>query len=200
MKYLKISVSLLAFISLCGASAAGMAQTQQTQTSAEEEPQADTQLDAPTQPPVPCQAAEFRQMDFWVGDWDLTWLTPNGATKSGKNTVTRSAFGDCVITENFDGAPGNTLKGMSVSTYSKPHGQWRQSWVDNQGGYFSLHGGLQPDDSFILEMDRLNNKGPYSRMVFEDIKADSLVWRWQGKTKDEDKWADQWVIQYKRRL
>jgi len=37
-------------------------------------------------------------------------------------------------------------------------------------------------------------------MMFEDIKADSLVWRWQGKTKDEDKWADQWVIQYKRRL
>jgi len=36
-------------------------------------------------------------------------------------------------------------------------------------------------------------------MVFEGIKADSLVWRWQGKKLATDEWADQWVINYARK-
>jgi len=191
MKRLKLSASLLGLVCLSGAALA--------QTAIEPNASSQTQTNTPAQPPAPCQSAEYRQMDFWVGKWDLTWQAADGTTRSGQNVITRSPFGDCVITENFDGAPSNTLKGMSVSTYSKPHGQWRQTWVDNQGGYFSLHGGLQDDGRFILEMDRLNNKGPFSRMVFEDIKPDSLTWRWQGKAEAESAWADRWVINYRRR-
>ncbi|CAM3852931.1 hypothetical protein [Litorimonas haliclonae] len=191
MKRLKLNASLFSFICLSGAALAQTAN--ETNTSSE------TQANAPSQPPAPCQSAEYRQMDFWVGEWDLTWQAADGTTRSGQNVIRRSPFGDCVITENFDGAPGNKLKGMSVSTYSKPHGQWRQTWVDNQGGYFSLHGGLQDEGTFILEMDRLNDKGPYSRMVFEDVKPDSLTWRWQGKGEAEAEWADRWVVNYRRR-
>lgn len=191
MKLLKWSVSLIGLICLGGAA---MAQTENEANATSE-----TQANASSQPSVPCQSAEYRKMDFWIGEWDLTWQAADGTTRSGKNVITRSPFGDCVITENFDGAPGNTLKGMSVSTYSRPHGKWRQTWVDNQGGYFSLNGGLQEDGKFILEMDRLNNKGPYSRMVFENIETNSLTWRWQGKGEAESAWADRWVINYRRR-
>jgi len=48
-------------------------------------------------------------------------------------------------------------------------------------------------------MERLGDKGPFSRMVFEDIKRDSLVWRWQGKKLETDEWADAWVINYERK-
>ncbi len=146
-----------------------------------------------------CQEAEYRQMDFWVGDWALSWDNGDETTGSGTNVITRSPFGDCVVTENFDGVAANGLAGLSVSTYSKPHKLWRQTWVDNQGSYFSLYGGPKDDGTFILEMERLSDKGPYSRMVFEDIKAGSLVWRWQGKKAETDDWADQWVINYVRK-
>jgi len=191
MNLLKFGISLIGLACLSGAATA--------QTANEANGSPETQAHATSQAPAPCQSAEYRQMDFWVGEWDLTWQAADGTTRSGQNVVTRSSFGDCVITENFDGAPGNALKGMSVSTYSNPHGQWRQTWVDNQGGYFSLHGGLQEDGKFVLEMDRLNNEGPFSRMVFEDIKPNSLTWRWQGKREAESAWADRWVINYRRR-
>lgn len=149
-------------------------------------------------PPVPCSDAEYRQMDFWVGFWDLTWTAPDGTVSSGKNSVTRLPFGDCVITERFDGGDTIPLDGMSVSMFSKPHGVWRQTWVDNQGGYFALTGGPQEDGRFILTMDRLDEKAPLSRMVFEDIEENSLVWRWQSKPPEGEEWRDLWVINYER--
>ena len=197
MKQLKLSLGVIGLICLSGP--AMLNGTAMAQTSTETPPPSESQAIEAPPPSTSCRSAEYRQMDFWLGEWDLKWQAPDGTSRSGQNIITRSPFGDCVITENFDGAPGNNLKGMSVSTYSKPHGAWRQTWVDNQGGYFSLHGGLQEDGRFILEMDRLNNKGPYSRMVFENIKADSLTWRWQGKSEHDGDWADRWVIDYRRR-
>ena len=150
-------------------------------------------------PQAACQGEEYRQLDFWVGDWDLSWTNADGTKGTGRNVITRSDFGDCVITENFDGSPSMALKGLSVSTYSRPHQLWRQTWVDSQGGYFSLYGGPQEDKTFVLTMERLNDNGPHSRMVFEDITKEGLVWRWQGKRAEIDEWVDQWVITYKRR-
>ena len=52
-----------------------------------------------------CATPEFRQLDFWLGDWDLSWPLPTGETGHGTNIITKSPFGDCVIKETFDGAP-----------------------------------------------------------------------------------------------
>ena len=104
-----------------------------------------------------------------------------------------------MITENFDGAPTQQFKGMSVSTYHKPAGVWRQTWVDDQGGYFALAGGPQEDGTFMLDMTRLSDKAPYRRMVWKDIKADSLTWHWQGHSPTETEWKDLWVIRYTKK-
>jgi len=146
-----------------------------------------------------CQDAEYRQLDFWVGEWDLEWDAGDGNTGHGTNIITNTPYGDCVITENFNGAPTMQFKGMSVSTFHKPAGMWRQAWVDDQGGYFSLYGGPQDDGTFKLDMTRLNEKAPYRRMVWKDITTDSLTWHWQGHNADETEWSDQWVIRYKRK-
>ncbi|NNC36094.1 MAG: hypothetical protein HKO02_01450 [Hyphomonadaceae bacterium] len=146
-----------------------------------------------------CQGEEFRQLDFWVGEWSLEWDLPDGKTGSGTNIITKTPFGDCVITENFDGAPTQNFKGMSVSTYHQPAGMWRQTWVDDQGGYFALYGGVQDDGTFKLDMTRLGDKGPFRRMIWKDITADSLTWHWQGHGADEAEWKDLWVIRYTRK-
>ncbi len=31
-------------------------------------------------------------------------------------------------------------------------------------------------------------------MIWQDVKADSFVWRWQNRAKETDAWADSWVI------
>jgi hypothetical protein len=138
-------------------------------------------------------------MDFWVGTWDARWEagpgTPAGA---GTNTITRE-YGNCVIQEQFDGGPATgNLIGHSVSVYHASARMWRQTWVDNQGGYFALTGG-QEGDRFVLTNTQLSEQAPLQRMVFEDIAQNSFTWRWQRSTDNGATWSDQWVIYYTRR-
>jgi len=148
---------------------------------------------------TPCSTAEYRQLDFWVGDWVAKWENADGTKGSGKNHITKDEVGNCVITEHFSDDDGST-KGFSISMYVKPANEWRQTWMDNQGGYFNFFGGpkLYPDADFVFELFGRNGKGPNSmRMAFQDVKADSFTWRWQAK-KAEEPWRDLWVIHYTR--
>lgn len=157
---------------------------------------AEAQQTAP-QPP-PCTGAEFHQMDFWLGTWDARYANDPSAPPDGQNVITRE-YGGCVIQEQFDGGPAaQGLIGHSVSTFHRPMGKWRQTWVDNQGGYFALTGGPVGDD-FVLENTRLSDTAPYMRMLFEDITPNSFTWRWQQSQDAGTTWTDQWVIYYARR-
>lgn len=150
-----------------------------------------------SEPARPCSRPEFQQMDFWLGKWNVRWdATANQPAGSGTNVVT-GEYGNCVIQEKFEGGPttGN-LVGHSVSTYHAGPGRWRQTWVDNQGSYFALVGG-PVGDSFVLENTRLSDTAPRLRMVFENIKPNSLTWRWQ-RSVDGTVWTDSWVIYYER--
>lgn len=153
---------------------------------------------ASAQQQAPCSTPEYRQLDFWVGAWDARWdASASIPAGTGTNTITRE-YGDCVIQEQFDGgAATGGLIGHSVSVYHAPAGAWRQTWVDNQGGYFALVGGPEGDD-FVLVNTRLSDQAPHSRMVFEDIAEDSFTWRWQSSA-DGETWSDSWVIYYTRR-
>jgi hypothetical protein len=146
----------------------------------------------------PCSTPEFRQMDFWLGTWDAHYTPDTSQPPGGSNVITRE-YGGCVIQEQFDGGPqAQGLIGHSVSTYHAPSQQWRQTWVDNQGGYFALVGGPVGDD-FILNLVRPTDRSLPHRMVFEDITHERFTWRWQRSTDEGQTWTDLWVIYYVRR-
>jgi len=147
--------------------------------------------------PPPCKTAEFRTLDFWVGEWIAEDQAGNGIAT---NRVTRNEYGDCVITEHFTMNDGSMV-GHSVSIYLPALKQWRQNWVDSQGSYFDLVGGAVTggDHIFMLENKRVADAQPYRRMIWQDVKPDSFTWRWQGKAKAEDAWADSWIIRYRRK-
>ena len=88
------------------------------------------------QPPaaIPCSAPEYRQFDFWVGNWRVT--NPKGAL-AGTNLVT-SEYGGCVVQEHWTGAGGNV--GSSFNAYNSANKQWHQTWVDNSGTVLLLDG------------------------------------------------------------
>lgn len=146
-----------------------------------------------------CPAAEYRQLDFWVGEWALSWAGPNGQRRTGTNRITRDEYGTCVITEHFRSADGS-LKGHSVSSYLAPAKAWRQTWVDDQGGYITLTGGPVSGQKHGFELESyLRQPGPaLTRMIWEDVKADSLVWRWQKRAPADGPWQDVWVVNYTR--
>ncbi len=80
------------------------------------------------QPPAkPCGASpEYRQFDFWIGEWDVT---ANG-NRAGESSV-QLILGKCVVFENWTGARG--MNGKSFNIYDPAKGKWRQTWVDDFG-------------------------------------------------------------------
>lgn len=149
--------------------------------------------------PQPCSSPEYRQLDFWVGEWALEFDQPDGTVGSASNTIAKGEYGPCVIIEKFE--MPNGYKGSSYSIYDREKKQWRQMWVDNQGGTFTLVGGPVSDLPHRFELRTLEPAGPEQllhRMIWQDIAADSLVWRWQSHQPDGS-WKDQWVLLYKRR-
>lgn len=145
---------------------------------------------ASAQTGIGCTDAESKQLDFWVGEWDLAYSNGPGQNHVGK------VMDGCVIEENFDGSKQSGLIGHSVSVFQKASGKWRQTWVDNQGSFIDLIGG-PVGDKFILDTVRLPGS-PYARMIFEDIKPDSFTWRWQRSADQGKTYQDGWVIKYTR--
>ena len=145
-----------------------------------------------------CVGPEWRQLDFWVGDWVAEWPDPEGKGH-GRNRITRNEYGDCVIYERFTADDG-TLRGMSVSSYRPGMKKWRQVWVDDQGGFFNLTGGPVTGQPHIFELvnERPTERAPPLRMIWQDVTPDHFVWRWQTQKPGSTEWVDQWRINYRR--
>jgi hypothetical protein len=144
-----------------------------------------------------CDTPESKQLDFWVGDWELATVGQNAPGKS-RNRITKILDG-CAILEEFDGAQGSKLVGRSVSTYDRASAKWKQTWVDNTASYLDFEGGLvEGDMSFWREAMQKDGRKQRQRMVWKDVKADSLKWLWQKSDDDGRTWSTQWEIDYRR--
>ncbi|HET9836134.1 MAG TPA: hypothetical protein VFP88_07330, partial [Rhodanobacteraceae bacterium] len=99
-----VALSLLALVPLAGAPAAVSA------------------------PKSACSAPEYRQFDFFAGDWDAYDVKSPGKPVA-RNHVEIILDG-CVIHEDYRQSDG--LHGESYSIYDAARGVWHQSWVTNR--------------------------------------------------------------------
>ncbi len=78
----------------------------------------------------PCKDAqahpEYRQLDFWVGEWNVF----SGKQKVGESSV-QLILKDCVVFENWQGLQGGA--GKSFNKYNPVTRQWEQFWVSDGG-------------------------------------------------------------------
>ena len=151
-------------------------------------------------PPKPCTAPEAAQFDFWVGDWEASWPGAQGSPAgTGSNHITKTMDG-CVIEEHFDGSGSNGLVGHSVSVYVAKAGKWKQTWVDNQGGYLDFVGEFK-DGQMVLAREAVTPKGVKvrQRMVWKNIQPKSFDWSWEQSTDDGKSWQVLWPIRYLRK-
>lgn len=90
----------------------------------------------PETPHPHCTAPEYRQFDFWIGEWEVR--TPDGQF-AGTNSIRRE-LGGCVLHERWTGTKGMT--GESFNIWSPARGSWHQTWVDSRGNLLLLDGRL----------------------------------------------------------
>jgi len=135
------------------------------------------------------------ELDFWLGDWDVSWEGGQGA-----NRLERILDGR-VIHERFEEAAGagdDALRGESWSSFEPGRALWRQTWVDNQGGYLDLVG--EQVDGWFAFARRAPERGPKARqrMVFRDVAEDAFRWTWEFSDDDGATWSVRWEIAYRR--
>ena len=155
---------------------------------------------AASSPPSPCAAPEQQQLEFWVGDWDLSWPgEKQGEIARGTNNI-RRVLDTCVVEENFSGESAMHLRGISLSIYDTRAGKWKQTWVDNEGGYLDFVGEFK-DGKMILARDAVRPDGTkvVQRMVFKNITHNEFDWSWESSSDGGKTWQVLWPIHYKRR-
>ena len=154
----------------------------------------------PSAPPSSCAEPQQKQLEFWVGDWDLTWpQQTKGDIGHGTNSI-RRVLETCVVEENFSGGEAMHLRGMSVSIFDARAGKWKQTWVDNEGGYLDFVGEFK-DGQMILWRDAVRPDGTKvkQRMVFKNISRNEFDWSWEASKDGGKTWEVQWPIHYKRK-
>jgi hypothetical protein len=151
-------------------------------------------------PPDLCAVPEQKQLEFWVGDWDLTWPgEKQGQTDHGTNSIHR-VLDTCVVQENFSGGDAMHLRGISVSIFDVRSHKWKQTWVDNEGGYLDFVGEFK-DGQMILARNAVRPDGTkvVQRMVYKNITPNEFDWSWEASKDGGKTWQVQWPIHYKRK-
>jgi hypothetical protein len=143
------------------------------------------------------QRFDGSELDFWVGDWDVSW---DGG--SGTNRL-EWILGGRVLHEQFQGGDeASTLHGQSWSVFDPERALWRQTWVDDTGSYLELVGD-RVDGRFAFSRPAPEH-GPQARqrMVFHDVAGPAPArfrWIWELSLDGGERWQTRWAIDYRRR-
>jgi hypothetical protein len=143
--------------------------------------------------PPHCDTPEFRQFDFWVGQWDVT---ARGKT-AGTNLVTLEEDG-CLVHEHWTGAGGST--GQSLNFFDQADRRWHQVWVSNSGNILMLSGTLTRG-ILVLEGERTDSSGHAERhrISFTPSPDGTVRQLWENSDDGGATWSIAFDGLYRRR-
>lgn len=103
-----------------------------------------------SQASAPCSGPQYRQFDFWIGDWDA-FDVGKPSTVVAHNRV-ESILGGCVLHEYYRGVDGS--EGQSFSIYDVSRNTWHQTWVTNRGKLLVIEGEFRSATMVLGGVDR----------------------------------------------
>jgi len=142
----------------------------------------------------PDKHPEYRQFDFWLGEWDVY---NQGGAKAGTSKIDL-ILGDCVVLENWTGGGGG--EGKSFNKYSPEFKRWEQYWVDAQGSTTFFHGMLEGTSMvYYAETPQPNGSILKRRLTFFNLGPDK-VRQFSQQSKDDGKsWQTEYDLIYIRK-
>ena len=141
--------------------------------------------------PAPCRAPEYRQFDFWVGDWDVH--SPNGPSV-GHNLVTLEQDG-CLIVEHWTSSSGANT-GSSFNYFDVRDQKWHQLYIDNSGnaGNFPAMAGNVVDGKMVLISDE--KQSPVFRWTWYLLSPGKVRQMAQQSDDGQKTWTIIWDSEY----
>jgi ketosteroid isomerase-like protein len=151
---------------------------------------------------LPCSNPQFRQFDFWIGEWEAFGV--KGA-KAGDSKIT-VLLDSCVILEEWTSAgaqQGLIYTGKSFNSYNTATKQWQQTWTDNTGNTTEFLRGEGSEGKIIYYADKVGSpdgKIFMRRLTFTKLSNDKV--RQLGERSDDDgkTWATEYDLEYRRKM
>ena len=152
---------------------------------------------AQTPQPPGCDAADYRALDFWVGEWDAFRADTNAP--AGRSSIRREDSG-CVITEHWTSL-NSPYSGRSLNIYDRTSGLWEQFWVDSTGARTLFVGGPIENGMQLTTLEPVPMPGGvmrYSRVTLT-TRDDGTVLQHGESSADGRVWATRYAFIYRRR-
>jgi len=143
---------------------------------------ADERFVAMVQPLRPCQSPEFRQFDFWIGEWEVSSPALPGSVS--RNRISRINDG-CTLREEYTTPTG--YAGTSLNFYDATRKVWHQTWIDNQGGALYIEGGLVGRSMVLATTTDPQN---IQRITWTPLDDGRVRQHWQASTDGGTTWSD----------
>jgi hypothetical protein len=150
---------------------------------------------------LPCSSPEFRQFDFWIGEWEAFGINGKKAGDSKISLILDS----CIILEEWTSAgvqQGLRYAGKSFNTWNSSLKEWQQTWVDNTGNTTAFTHGKFADKKIIFNTDPF----PFStdttairRLTFFDLGKDKVRQLGEITKNNGTTWATEYDLEYRRK-
>ena len=144
----------------------------------------------------PCDTiAHARDLDFWVGDWDVY----NPAKQAAGQSSVQNILGGCVVLENWAGGYGDS--GKSFNWYNTSTGEWQQTWVADQAYSTEYRGGRLEGNTMVFLADATTPQGTRAktRLSLMAIDPNRVRQHFEKSTDDGKTWATTTDLLYVRR-
>jgi len=155
-------------------------------------------LDQAKRAQAPCKfAPEFRQFDFWIGEWSV--VTAKGEMPAGDSRI-ELTLGDCVIVENWT-SKNSLYAGKSYNVYNVAEKRWEQFWVDNGAGMIHFFGGLKDGVMDFYTQDQAQPDGTTNQrhLRFFPLAPDKVRQFSQASADHGKTWTDEYDFIYTRK-
>jgi tetratricopeptide (TPR) repeat protein len=133
--------------------------------------------------------AEYRQFDFWLGEWDVRPYSSPNALPIARSVIER-ANGNCTIVENY--YTKGAYIGKSFNIYDPSAKKWRQFWNDNLGQVLQFEGEFDAKENALkYRSEARNSQGQkvLSKMTFYNLSPEKVRQVWETSTDDGATWA-----------
>jgi hypothetical protein len=144
----------------------------------------------------PCvHRPEYRQFDFWIGEWDV--VTTQGHNPAGTSSI-QPIIDQCVLLENWTGGGGGT--GKSFNHYDTSRKIWMQDWVDSQSNSIHFEGKLEDGVMSYYADSRKPDGTPIRRhLQFFKLDADHVRQFSQQSSDGGKSWTTEYDFTYNRK-
>jgi hypothetical protein len=137
---------------------------------------------------------EGRQLDFWIGDWTVTYPGMAGSSASKVSLD----LDKCMVIESWDGGKGRTGKNMFA--YSADDQRWHGLFADNQGRVHVFEGKVSAGLAEFTGPSRgAKGQTVLNRIKVVRVAADKVEQCWEKSTDNGATWTVEFHGEYSRK-